>query len=124
MKLFATIIAIAFAALTATAQTAQPQTITYEIDPVQRDSFFLVETVTTAPTVEVPRPATTVASQLFKGPDDLEKFIAKLLEEAKKLKAEAAQKVDGAKRIERMAESIEKARQDHRAFLKLDKKKP
>ena len=123
MKLFA-IIALAFSALTVTAQSTPPQTITYEIDPVKRDSFFLVETVTTAPTPDTPRPATTVASQLFKGPEELEKFIATLLEESKKLKAEAAQKIDGAKRIERMAESIEKARQDHRAFLKIDKKNP
>ena len=60
------------------------QSLTYQIDTISRDSFFLTETFTAAPTAQAPRGQTTVNSQIFRSKEQLALFAKNVKEEADK----------------------------------------
>lgn len=91
--------------------------VSYEVDPVSRDSFFLTETITGAATQTAPRPQIAVTSVLYKSLDDLLKFVSDLRRDADKQDEEAeAAKKQAAKKRE-MADKIDLAAKKHIAFF-------
>lgn len=55
--------------------SATSQSLSYQLDTLRRDSFYLVETLTGATTKEIPRPETRVAYQLFRDTSEVMRLI-------------------------------------------------
>ena len=87
-------------------QEKQQSTIDYSIDAIQKDSFFLIETITVVRESQ-PRAAVNQASMLLRAPDELTKYVAKMLSEAEDLKDKAAEALNAAKLLEGRARLIE-----------------
>lgn len=80
MKIFITVIAIMFSVC---AQAQQP-VLTYTLDPVRLDSFFLIEKVVEAPTKDFPRGKETVTHFLLRDTAQLRQVVAGFTSEVKK----------------------------------------
>lgn len=85
-KYFAILLALFFFSITLSAQT-----ITYSLDTLKRDSFFLVEQITWAATIENPKPATQVNYQVFRSREQLVGFILYLRDQSAKSRTKAAE---------------------------------
>jgi hypothetical protein len=70
-------------------QSLASQSVFYRIDPTARDSFFLVETLTTKATAESPRPTVTESHQLFRSMDELWAFLEYLKDQARQAEKNA-----------------------------------
>jgi hypothetical protein len=80
------------------AQSIQAQSLSFSLDTLKRDSFYLIEVYTAAPTKDAPRAGTTVTPQLFRDTAQLKLYIANLRSDAKAAK-EQAQKYEQASRL-------------------------
>lgn len=85
MKFTITTIAFLFICTFALAQSEQkpappPPVVTYRIDMVAKDSFYLIEIQTSAATEGNVRPQVTETPILFKGQGEWDKFLEKLRE--------------------------------------------
>ncbi len=69
--------------------SAISQSLSYQLDTLSRDSFYLVETLTGATTKEVPRPETRVAYQLFRDTAEVMRLIEQFEKDAKEAQKEA-----------------------------------
>lgn len=67
----------------AQSQTAKNATLSYSLDTIRLDSFFLVEVFTAAPTKDVPRPNAEVRNQLFRDTAQVRLYVANLNKDAK-----------------------------------------
>lgn len=104
--------------------SAFAQTVSYSIDTVRRDSFFLVETVKADPTADAPRPAITQNAQLFRSYEQVSGFVDYLRKQAveAETKAREAEKTAqeqraAQKRIEQAANKIESAIKSAKPFF-------
>jgi hypothetical protein len=87
---------------------AQAQTLSFSLDTISRDSFYLIETFEAAQTKESPRAAKTVTPQLFRDTAQLRLYISNLRNDAKSA-AEQAKKYEQASRVWAMkAQAIER----------------
>lgn len=85
------------------------QTLSYRIDTLARDSFFLVETSVSAATKDNPRPATTESSQLFRSKEQVVNFVDYLRKQAADSQAKAKEFIAAQRRLESAATLIEGA---------------
>ena len=69
--------------------SAKSQSLSYQLDTLSRDSFYLVETLTGATTKEVPRAETRVAYQLFRDTAEVMRLIEQFEKDAKEAQNEA-----------------------------------
>ena len=67
----------------AQSQTAKNATLSYSLDTIRLDSFFLIEVFTAAPTKDVPRPNAEVRNQLFRDTAQVRLYVANLNKDAK-----------------------------------------
>jgi len=65
------------------------QSLSYQIDTLSRDSFYLVETLTGGTSKEVPRPEIRVAYQLFRDTAEVMRLIEQFEKDAKEAQNEA-----------------------------------
>lgn len=86
--------------------SAQSAGTTYDFDLIRQDSFFMVETVRSAPTKDVPRPATTVAAQLFRSKGQVVDFVAYLRKSADESAEKAKEFEKAAKEAEAKAKEL------------------
>ena len=121
MKLQTTIFLLLFAASLSAqgAQAPAPEpTFTYSLDLVARDSFFLVEEITYAPTTQNPRPTVSKSQMLFHTEAELSKFITSLNEGSAKAEAESVAKAKLSKTAAITAQKIAIVRDANAAFFK------
>jgi len=102
MKQQITFILLLFAAITTKAQTVE-----YSIDFITKDSFYLVERVTSAVTDESPRPAVSLNQKLFTSITDLQGFVAALRNRASDEEKKAKEAYDISTALRRRAEVID-----------------
>ena len=95
----------------------------YEIDPVAKDSFYLVETITGQVTPDFPRPQTTVTNILYRSPDELLKLVSDLKKKADENEVQAKKLALEAKQGREMAEKIDAAMNRQKSFF-FEKAKP
>ena len=90
----------------------QVSTLTYSMDTIRRDSFFLVETVSTT-TDGKPRPETSITPQLFRDPAQLDAYVAYLEDEAKKANDQALRYAQAAQLSALKAQLIGRLKEQH-----------
>lgn len=108
--------------------SAQAQTVSYSIDTISQDSFFLIETAKSAVSPESPRPSISQTSQLFRSYTDAIGFIDYLRKQAQDAdtKAKEAEKTASEQRalqqrIEQSATKIEAAIKAAKPFFEVPK---
>lgn len=85
MKKHTLILFFSAVAFFATAQS----TVSYSLDTVSRQEFYIVETMTAKATKEMPRPVVTTTPIPFSDTSQVKEYIVLLRSEAKKAQAEA-----------------------------------
>ena len=68
---------------------ASSQSLSYSLDTLSRDSFFLIETLTGATTKDIPRPETRVSQQLFRDTAELIKLVEQFEKDSNEAQQEA-----------------------------------
>jgi len=100
------------------------QTVSYTIDTISQDSFFLIETAKSAVSPESPRPSISQTSQLFRSYTDVIGFIDYLRKQAQDADTKAKEAEKTAleqralqQRIEQSAKQIEAAIKASKPFF-------
>jgi hypothetical protein len=86
---------------------AGAQSITYGIEEIKQDSFYLVETITAQETPQSPRPSTQTNYILFRSAKELDKFVEGLNDAADKQDAEAEKIARSALQLRSRSQVIE-----------------
>lgn len=87
----------------AVALSTHGQSLSFSLDTLSRDSFYLVETYTAAQTKDAPRAGTTVTPQLFRDTAQLRLYIANLRNDSDKALKQAKDLNEQAKQYEQAA---------------------
>ena len=87
-------------------------TISYSLDTIRRDSFFLIETFSTTK-ADAPRPVETITPQLFSDPLQLDSYVNYLEDEAKKANEQAQKYTQAAQLAGLRAQLITQLKAQH-----------
>lgn len=90
----------------------QTATISYSLDTIRRDSFFLIETFSTTK-ADSPRPVETVTPQLFQATEQLDAYVNYLEDEAKKANEQAQKYAQAAQLAGLRAQLITQLKTQH-----------